>query len=58
MKYDVFANRHVGISETDMKEMLNKIKVTGLEQLINETIPENIRLKNELNLPLAMNERE
>lgn len=58
MKYDVFANRHVGISETDMKGMLNKIKVAGLEQLINETIPENIRLKNELNLPLAMNERE
>ncbi|MDR3062076.1 MAG: aminomethyl-transferring glycine dehydrogenase [Dysgonamonadaceae bacterium] len=58
MKYDVFVNRHVGVSETDRKEMLNKIKVAGLEQLINETIPENIRLKSELNLPLAMNERE
>ena len=58
MNYDAFVNRHVGINDADMKEMLTKIKASGLEQLIEETIPQNIRLKNELDLPIAMTERE
>ena len=58
MNYDAFVNRHVGINDADMKEMLMKIEASGLEQLIEETIPQNIRLKNELDLPIAMTERE
>ncbi len=58
MNYDAFVNRHVGINDTDMKEMLAKINVSGLEQLIKETIPQNIRLNKELDLPVAMTERE
>ncbi|MDR1370292.1 MAG: aminomethyl-transferring glycine dehydrogenase, partial [Dysgonamonadaceae bacterium] len=58
MHYDAFVNRHIGINDADMKEMLAKIKAAGLEQLIEETIPQNIRLKEELDLPFAMTERE
>jgi len=38
--------------------MLSTIKVDSLEQLINETVPENIRLKNDLDLEPAMSEYE
>ena len=53
-----FVNRHIGISEQDMPEMLSTVGVSSLEELIDQTIPGNIRLKEPLNLPEAMTERE
>lgn len=53
-----FANRHVGIEEEDIPSMLQAIGVQSLEELIDQTIPANIRLKESLNLPEAMTERE
>lgn len=58
MKTDLFANRHIGISEEDIQVMLRKIGVTTLDELIDKTIPENIRLKEPLALPPAMTEYE
>ncbi|MDR0834128.1 MAG: aminomethyl-transferring glycine dehydrogenase [Candidatus Symbiothrix sp.] len=55
---DLFVNRHVGVNETEIKTMVKTIGVSNLEQLIDETIPANIRLKTELELPEAMTERE
>lgn len=57
MKTDVFANRHIGIHETDLPEMLEKIGVKSLDELINKTIPSKIRLKAPLALNLPMTER-
>jgi glycine dehydrogenase len=53
-----FVSRHIGVNEKEMQTMVSKIGVNSLEQLIEETIPENIRLKKDLDLPEAMTERE
>jgi glycine cleavage system P protein (glycine dehydrogenase) len=58
MNTDSFALRHIGPRENDHKEMLKTIGVDTLEQLINQTIPDNIRLQNGLNLDNAMSEQE
>lgn len=58
MKTDLLVNRHVGICEADEKQMLQKIGVKSLDELIDKTIPANIRLEQPLNLPAAMNEYE
>ena len=54
MKTDSFASRHIGISEEDIQVMLRKIGVATLDELIDKTIPANIRLKEPLALPPAM----
>ena len=58
MKTDIFANRHIGISDSDLPKMLEKIGVGTLDELIDKTIPKQIRLKKPLDLPPAMTERE
>ncbi len=50
MKTDVFASRHIGIREEDLPHMLQTVQVDSLEELIFETIPKDIRLKNPLQL--------
>ena len=57
MKTDVFANRHIGISETELPAMLDTIGVESLDALIDKTIPRQIRLKEPLRLAPAMSER-
>ena len=56
MKTDLLVNRHVGITEADEQLMLQKIGVKNLDELINRTIPGDIRLKEPLDLPAAMTE--
>ena len=58
MKNDLLVNRHIGISEKDEAQMLHKIGVASLDELIDKTIPTNIRLKAPLALPEAMTEYE
>jgi glycine dehydrogenase len=56
--FDQFVKRHIGISETDLAEMLKTIKANSLNQLIEETVPASIRLNRELDLPDALSEFE
>ena len=58
MKNDLLAYRHIGISEQDEEKMLRKIGVKSLDELIDKTIPANIRLKEPLALPKTMTEYE
>ncbi len=58
MKTDVFASRHIGVRTEDHQHMLKTIEVDNLEQLIHETIPDDIRLKKPLALEPAMSEHE
>ena len=53
-----FIDRHIGINNNDREEMLRTIGLKSIEDLINETIPLNIRNKKELNLPKALSESE
>lgn len=58
MKTTTFANRHIGVGEKELPLMLKKIGVNSLDELIDKTIPANIRLKEPLKLGPAMTERE
>ena len=58
MRTDAFALRHLGPRESDLNHMLKTIGVATLDQLIYETIPDDIRLKNDLNLEAPMSEYE
>ena len=58
MKTDAFALRHIGTGENDLNHMLKTIGVDSVDQLIYETIPAEIRLKNELSLEKPMTEYE
>ncbi|MDA0950345.1 MAG: aminomethyl-transferring glycine dehydrogenase, partial [Bacteroidetes bacterium] len=53
-----FADRHIGISASDLSKMLKQIKADSLEQLIAETIPVDIRLGKPMDLPSPMSESE
>lgn len=58
MKTNNFSLRHIGISESDLPKMLESIGVESVDELINKTIPSQIRLKHPLDLAPAMTERE
>ncbi|MGB3016204.1 MAG: aminomethyl-transferring glycine dehydrogenase [Ignavibacteria bacterium] len=55
---DKFIDRHIGPNEADTKEMLKVIGVESIDELINLTIPERIRLKNEIQLDVPVTESE
>lgn len=57
MKTDLLANRHIGVtSKADEEKMLNKIGVSSLDELVDKTIPADIRLHEPLDLPEPMTE--
>ena len=51
-----FTSRHNGIRPEQYTEMLEAIGVDSIDTLINQTIPANIRLKNELDLEEGISE--
>ena len=59
MDTNKFSNRHIGVTTDDDKAaMLKAIGVNSLDELIEQTIPSDIRLTKPLNLPPAMTERK
>ena len=58
MNTNSFQLRHIGPNTKEQKKMLQTINADSLEQLINETVPNNIRIKNDLDLEPAMSEYE
>ncbi|VBB46880.1 Glycine dehydrogenase (decarboxylating) [uncultured Paludibacter sp.] len=55
---NLLINRHVGISKENKKIMLQKIGVKSLDELINQTIPSNILLKEKIKLPEPLSEHQ
>ncbi|MCO6499697.1 MAG: aminomethyl-transferring glycine dehydrogenase [Vicingus serpentipes] len=53
-----FSSRHIGPRDNDIKEMLNTVGASSIDELINQTIPSKIRLKKELNLDEPLSEFE
>jgi len=58
MNTSVFANRHIGPRGKHYQDMLKTIGVSSIEELIFETLPDNIRLKQPLQLPEALSEHQ
>ena len=54
----MFLKRHLGPNEGEINKMLKKVGVESLFQLLKETIPETIRLKNPIDLPDGISEYE
>ncbi len=48
---DHFVDRHIGPSESQIREMLETLGPASLEELMDETIPGAIRMKGKLDLP-------
>ena len=58
MRTDLLTCRHNGIQEADLPIMLEKIGVSSVDELIDKTIPTNIRLQEPLPLAAPMTERQ
>jgi glycine dehydrogenase len=56
MTTDKFVSRHNGPREQEVKAMLKKIGVTSVDELISQTVPPAIRLKQPLRVAPAMSE--
>ena len=55
---DQFIKRHISPIENDTESMLNTIGASSIDQLIDETIPAHIRLKERMKLPEPLTEAE
>lgn len=55
---DTFVQRHIGPSAEDIEQMLDEMELSSLEELIDQTIPPQIRLKQPLNLGGGQGEAE
>ena len=58
MATDKFLWRHIGPRPEDIEDMLKVVGVSSLDELIEQTVPESIRLKNPLDLPAPLTEFE
>ena len=47
-----FARRHIGPNPIELNIMLKTIGVESVKELLDQTIPDNIRLKKDLNICL------
>jgi glycine dehydrogenase len=55
---DQFVHRHIGPDAAQTKEMLSLLSRPGLDALIDEAVPKQIRLPKSLNLPEPLGEYE
>src|SRR5438309_1200025 len=55
---DSFARRHIGPTEEEVRSMLSEVGYEDLDSLIDATVPKNIRLDRQLNLPESKSEIE
>jgi len=56
MSQQQFIDRHVGSNPQTINEMLDRIGVESLDELIDQVVPADIRLARPLDLPAAMTE--
>ena len=54
MSHDRFVNRHLGPRAAEISEMLEFVGASSMEELIEQTVPANIRLKEPLKLKLNL----
>jgi glycine dehydrogenase len=55
---EAFVNRHIGPDDNQIKEMLKTVGSDSLDKLIDETVPDNIRMGKPLNLPEPLSETD
>jgi glycine dehydrogenase len=55
---DEFRRRHIGPGAADTKQMLESLGLSSLDELVDKTVPAQIRLKKDLDLPEGQSEFE
>ncbi|MEN9281121.1 MAG: aminomethyl-transferring glycine dehydrogenase [Bacteroidota bacterium] len=58
MHRDIFEHRHHGLSQSDIQAMLAAVDASSIDQLVEQTVPSQIRLEKPLDLPLPLTEIE
>ncbi|NQX83080.1 MAG: aminomethyl-transferring glycine dehydrogenase, partial [Flavobacteriaceae bacterium] len=58
MKKDIFVSRHIGSRANQENEMVEALGLSSLDELIDKTVPNDIRLNSPLALDKAMTEAE
>ena len=58
MQTDSFVLRHLGPNRKEIDQMLKTVGVDSLRELVTQTVPDDIRLSSELDLPEALSENE
>ncbi len=58
MSNNSFLKRHNGPSDQDVKKMLKSMNISSVEELIDNTVPKNIRFTKPLNIEEGMSEQE
>jgi glycine cleavage system P protein (glycine dehydrogenase) len=58
MAKDSFVSRHNGPRDHQLKSMFDKIGVSSIDELIDQTVPKSIRLEKPLDLPRGLSEDE
>jgi glycine dehydrogenase len=53
-----FKDRHIAPNQADTNAMLSTLGLSTIDELIEQTVPERIRLKSAMNLPAAKSEKE
>ncbi|HMS71125.1 MAG TPA: glycine dehydrogenase (aminomethyl-transferring), partial [Saprospiraceae bacterium] len=53
-----FERRHIGPSKDETRKMLDLLDLDNIDQLIDETVPETIRLQEPIDIPEALTEFE
>jgi glycine dehydrogenase len=57
-QHDDFISRHIGPREEDISNMLKTIGMSSLVELADRTVPENIRIREPLNLDKSCSEKQ
>ena len=58
MPHNSFVIRHIGPRKSELTEMLEAVGVSTMEELIEQTVPSDIRLKEPLKLQEGISERK
>ena len=51
-----FSDRHIGPSLDEQRKMLNEIGVSSIQELVDQTLPSQIKLDKKMDLPKALSE--
>ena len=56
--YNNFIRRHIGPGEPQIEQMLDALDVKSIDELIDQTVPQHLRITKPLDLPPAQGEHE
>jgi len=58
MQVNYLKNRHIGLTQDDQQTMCQTLGVKSVDELISQTMPQDIRLKEPLDLDEPLTEQE